>query len=150
MQRDDIEQVVALEQTLFSNPWHRLSYEDEITRKDAYCLVVRAINDNLKHPIVAYSLFRLFEDEMHLFKIAVDKKWQQKGIASQLLSKCLEIAVQKGATIAYLEVRVSNISAISLYKKYGFRVVGKRHKYYADTKEDALIMLNNIKQEATS
>ncbi len=39
-----------------------------------------------------------------------------------------------------LEVRVSNFVAQSLYRKYGFREAGMRHRYYSDNQEDALIM----------
>ncbi len=150
MKSDDIHQVLALENKLFSTPWSRISYENEIIRKDAHSFVVRSAKNNNKIPIIAYITFRFYEDEMHLFKIAVDRKWQNKGIASWLLTRCFHIAAEKGAITAYLEVRASNVSAITLYENLGFKIVGKRLNYYADTKENALIMLTHIKQETIS
>ncbi len=150
MRPDDIEQVLILEKKLFPAPWSHASYENEIVRKDACSFVVRSANNNNKLPIIAYSSFRFYEDEMHLFKIAVDIKWQKKGIASWLLTRCFQMAAEKGAISAFLEVRATNISAITLYENLGFKIVGKRLNYYSDTKEDALIMLTHIKQEAIS
>ncbi len=150
MKLDDLDQVIAIENDVFSTPWSRSSYESEIIRHDSFNLIVRPLIDDIEHPVIAYISFRIIIDEMHLFKIAVHRKWQKKGVASRLLSHCLIHSARKGASVAYLEVRASNKNAISLYKKVGFTVSGKRQRYYSDTKEDALIMVNNIKQEAIS
>ena len=54
--------------------------------------------------------------------------------------KMLEEARRLGATVATLEVRVSNTSAQTLYQKYGFQLAGHREAYYHDNGEDALIL----------
>ena len=46
-----------------------------------------------------------------------------------------------------LKVRPSNIPAVELYQKLEFKVIGRRLKYYADSKEDALLMMKNLKEE---
>ena len=143
----DIDQVLSIEETVFPKPWIHASYENELARKDACCVIVRPGKYKKKYPVIAYCTFRLFEDQMHLFKIAVDKTWQTKGIATWLLRECLKIAVKNGANMAYLEVRTSNTKAIRLYQKLGFECVGKRPNYYSETNEDALIMLNNLTEE---
>jgi ribosomal-protein-alanine N-acetyltransferase len=52
----------------------------------------------------------------------------------------LELAVQVGAAVATLEVRLSNVAARTLYQRFGFHPVGVRPRYYSDDGEDALIM----------
>jgi ribosomal-protein-alanine N-acetyltransferase len=52
----------------------------------------------------------------------------------------LHLAGEIGASVATLEVRLSNVPARRLYEKFGFRPVGIRPRYYSDNGEDALIM----------
>jgi ribosomal-protein-alanine N-acetyltransferase len=49
-------------------------------------------------------------------------------------------AINRGATGLTLEVRLSNLGAQALYRRFGFEPVGVRKGYYVETKEDALIM----------
>ena len=57
-----------------------------------------------------------------------------------MLSSLIDIAYSIGAKWVTLEVRVTNYNAQNLYRKYGFREAGLRHRYYSDNQEDALIM----------
>jgi ribosomal-protein-alanine N-acetyltransferase len=47
----------------------------------------------------------------------------------------------------FLEVREGNIGAQKLYREYGFRVIGKRKRYYSETNEDALVMQLSLNAE---
>jgi ribosomal-protein-alanine N-acetyltransferase len=51
------------------------------------------------------------------------------------------MGTRQGANSVFLEVRPSNITAVELYEKLGFREIGRRPKYYTDSKEDALVMM---------
>ena len=145
MGQGDIEEVLEIEQSLFSAPWSRLSYESELTGTSAYNYIVKSEKETSGTRIIAYICFHLAADEMHLLKIAVHRKWQQTGIASRLLRACLDVAIEKGATIAFLEVRVSNLSAIKFYSKFGFQHMGIRPGYYSENREDALVMIMKLK-----
>ena len=140
MGQGDLDQVLAIERSLFATPWNRFSYENELTSRHAYSYIVKSGTENNNPYIFAYTCFHLVADEMHLLKIAVHENWQQKGIASWLLKKSLDIAVKRGVERAFLEVRPTNINAIGLYKKAGFYQVGIQKGYYAETQEDALVM----------
>ena len=48
--------------------------------------------------------------------------------------------IAMGARLLTLEVRLSNQSAINLYHKHGFEVVGRKVRYYMDNQEDAILM----------
>jgi ribosomal-protein-alanine N-acetyltransferase len=72
--------------------------------------------------------------------VAVDGPWRGRGVARQMLEHLFEMTtddVERGYT---LEVRVSNDTAIGLYRMLGFVETGIRRGYYTDTREDALIM----------
>ncbi len=82
----------------------------------------------------------LLPDEAHIVTIATRESHRRQGIGEQLLISAIELAGEMGQPLVTLEVRVSNEPAIALYKKYGFQEVGRRHAYYSDNREDALIL----------
>ena len=90
--------------------------------------------------VVGYGGFWLMVDEAHISTIASHRDWRGRGIGELLFASILDRAAEIGANIVMLEVRVTNLSAQSLYRKYGFEVTGTRKKYYSDNGEDALIM----------
>ena len=79
-------------------------------------------------------------DEAHITTFAVHPAWRRQRIGERLLLAFLDVAIERGAHEATLEVRLSNLPARKLYEKYGFRPVGLRPRYYSDDNEDALIM----------
>lgn len=85
-------------------------------------------------------------DELHIDNLATDPLWRQQGIAARLLRDGLATARQRGAKIALLEVRPSNLPALSLYLKFGFQIDGRRPAYYRSLldphtpPEDALLL----------
>jgi ribosomal-protein-alanine N-acetyltransferase len=79
-------------------------------------------------------------DEAHITNVAVRKILRRQGIGELLLIALVELAAKLDARIITLEVRASNITAQSLYSKYGFTQVGLRRSYYTDDKEDGVIM----------
>ena len=145
---DQLEPILAIEQQSFSWPWSRLSFEGELSCRDACNLVVKSSENGCKGRIIAYAFWRLAADELHILKIAVSLPWREKKIGTQLTEDCLKMGVERGATSAYLEVRPSNEAAVALYQKLGFNVIGRRHNYYRDSKEDALVMMKNLKEES--
>jgi ribosomal-protein-alanine N-acetyltransferase len=69
--------------------------------------------------------------------------YRGRGLGNLLLYRLLKQAVTQGLERATLEVKDSNTKAIYLYKKFGFKLAGKRKKYYQKTGEDALIFWRN-------
>jgi len=146
-QADELEPILAIEQCSFRWPWGRLSFEGELSCQNSCNYIVKSSANGTGEQVVAYAFFRLAADELHLLKIAVSPSWRGHSIATRLLEQCFAISAKQGATSVYLEVRPSNTPAIELYLKLGFEVIGRRHKYYAETKEDALLMIKNLKEE---
>ena len=79
-------------------------------------------------------------DEAHITTFAIHPAWRRQRIGERLLLAFLDLAIDRRAREATLEVRLSNLPARRLYEKYGFRPVGLRPRYYSDDGEDALIM----------
>ncbi len=75
----------------------------------------------------------------HVVSVAVLPEHRRKGMGKALVLKALEGMQGYGAKQCYLEVRVTNQEAVSLYKKLGFEVSRTVHGYYADG-EDAFVM----------
>jgi ribosomal-protein-alanine N-acetyltransferase len=79
-------------------------------------------------------------DEAHVTTVAVAPEYQHRKVGSRILMALLEEARGRNARTVALEVRVANWPAQRLYSWFGFRPVGVRKNYYAETGEDALVM----------
>ena len=90
--------------------------------------------------IIGFAGFWLMLKEAHIISIAVKSDYRRIGVGEGLLVSTIELATQLNANAVTLEVRASNEIAQALYKKYGFQLVGRRHNYYSDNGEDALLM----------
>jgi hypothetical protein len=90
--------------------------------------------------MVAYGGIWLMVDEAHVTTFAVHPRYRRRRIGERLLLSLMDLAADRHAREATLEVRLSNLAARRLYEKYGFRPVGIRPRYYSDNQEDALIM----------
>ncbi|MBA2679301.1 MAG: ribosomal protein S18-alanine N-acetyltransferase [Ktedonobacteraceae bacterium] len=90
--------------------------------------------------IIGFAGLWLMVDEAHVTTIATHPEYRGLGLGEFLLVSLIDISYTIGAKWVTLEVRVSNYTAQNLYRKYGFREAGVRHRYYSDNQEDALIM----------
>ena len=132
----DLEAVHQIELASFNAPWPANVYRSEPETNRLASYLVARIGDR----IVAYGGMWLMVDEAHITTFAVHPAWRRQGIGERLLVAFLDLAADRHAREATLEVRLSNLAARRLYEKYGFRPVGLRPRYYSDDGEDALIM----------
>ena len=99
-----------------------------------------AISNRNSEVIVGFQGTWYMTDEAHIVTVGVASDYRGKGIGELLLIAALCHAICRGSIMATLEVRPSNIIARTLYLKYGFTDRGMRNNYYADNREDAIIM----------
>nr|WP_255699002.1 ribosomal protein S18-alanine N-acetyltransferase [Tychonema sp. BBK16] len=93
------------------------------------------------HPIlIGIGCLWAILEEAHIIMLAIHPQFQGQGLGQALLSALLKSAHDRQLERATLEVRDSNLAAVSLYKKFGFKEAGRRKRYYEDTGEDALVM----------
>jgi ribosomal-protein-alanine N-acetyltransferase len=86
-----------------------------------------------------YTVCSRYDTVWHIMNVAVDPDERRTGVATTLLEALLERVGDTRARYT-LEVRQSNLAAIELYQRFGFRTAGLRRRYYQDNGEDALIM----------
>jgi ribosomal-protein-alanine N-acetyltransferase len=97
--------------------------------------------------MLAMGCFWSILEEAHITILAVDPNYQYQGLGQALLYSLLMTASWNGLERATLEVRASNQTAINLYQKFGFKIAGRRRRYYQDNGEDALILwLGDLQQ----
>jgi ribosomal-protein-alanine N-acetyltransferase len=136
----DLDEVVRIERTVFTDPWSRALFEQELDGGEgAYALVME-----MDRAVAGYIVSWIVLDELHVGNVAVAPARQRRGLARELVQRMIELAVGRGCRRATLEVRVTNEAAISLYRSMGFRPVALRKGYYRDNGEDALIMLAEL------
>ena len=87
-----------------------------------------------------YTIKRMLKSEVYIGNIAVDENMRRKHIADGLMTKLIDYCEENHSELLTLEVRVSNIPALNLYGKYGFKVAGKRKNFYTKPTEDGYIM----------
>lgn len=135
MSEDHIEQIVALEKECFSDPWSVNSVRSELSNPLSLWFVAM---DGEK--VAGYIGSQSVLDEADMMNVAVSPDYRRQGIAESLIRMLVDKLKANGVSRLFLEVRVSNQPAISLYEKLGFSESGRRPGYYTKPKEDALIL----------
>ncbi len=132
----DIDAVLAVEQAVQPYPWTGGNFADAIESGYLCCV------DEDAGVIRGYAVLMPGVGEAEVLTLAVAPACQRKGVGTALLANMLAQAWLRGMLRVFLEVRVSNLPAISLYRRAGFGEVGMRRGYYrnADGFEDALVM----------
>jgi len=139
----DLAEVESIDQHSFPLPWPAGAFRYELTKNEhAQCWVAES-GGQVTGALVGY----LVEDEYQIATIAVHPDFRRKGTGRALLEHALVEARRSGARTAFLEVRVGNDAAQSLYRQFGFRIVGERPRFYADG-EDAFILRADLAQPA--
>lgn len=140
MTSKDIDGVFEVEKNCFEHHWSKESFKKELINENARYLVAK-----LDRKIVGYVGIWLILDEGHITNVAVHNDYRGQKIGDKLVQALVNLCKENNINSMTLEVRVSNIVAQNLYKKYGFKLAGIRKEYYSDNKEDAMIMWNDIK-----
>ena len=135
MDAGHVPQVAELERICFADPWSEKSVASELDNKWALWLV--ALEGDA---VVGYIGSQTAVDETDVMNVAVHPDHRRKGIAEALIKRLVSELKARGSHALMLEVRASNVPAISLYEKLGFLQVGLRKNYYHKPKEDALIL----------
>jgi len=139
IRNEHLDRVMEIELEAYPEPWTRGMFREEIRSKQSYFYVVFH-----QGVLMGYGGFWLVLDEAHITSVTVRKAWRSKGYGRKLVQYILEKAVEVGARIATLEVRVSNTRARNLYLRMGFSPIGLRKDYYPKNKEDAVVMLKEL------
>ncbi len=127
--------VAKIEKEVFSVPFKESDILEYLQSPIWHFFIAKRGED-----ILGYISLTIIIDECQIVNVAVTNSARGCGLGSTLVSHALNFAKQKGCTKAFLEVRVSNESAIRLYKKFGFISSGVSKSHYSLPREDALLM----------
>jgi ribosomal-protein-alanine N-acetyltransferase len=141
----DLDALAQLERTCFPQAWSREAIAAELAANGGAGLVVRDPTDGRP---VAFLFYRIIDGEAHLFRVAVAPERRKRGIGTDLMTAFIRQARARGMRAAVLEVGADNAAALALYRKFGFQTVGSRRGYYDGGREDALILIFNLNEEA--
>jgi [ribosomal protein S18]-alanine N-acetyltransferase len=132
----DLARVREIEAQSFAVPWPKDAYRTELEENKVACYLVARDGD----AVVGFAGMWVIFDEAHVTTIAVDRQWRGQHVGERLMLALIDRALERGARWMTLEVRPSNEVAIGLYRKFGFRDVALRKRYYSDNGEDASVM----------
>ena len=144
MEEGDLPSVCAIEQLSFTNPWQENTFRGEIHNHPIS--FPHVIVHKLYKKVIGYILYWHLREEVHINNVAIHPDFRRQGIGEAVLHKVLAQVQSEGAQYVVLEVRPSNVAALTLYKKLGFEFLGARKNYYFMPQEDAVILGKRLKQ----
>ena len=130
-----LDDVYIIETECFSHPWSKQSLEEELNNETSLFLVAKEENE-----VIGYIAMSIVIDEGYIFNVAVREKYRNKGVATALINELVTYGKKNNFSFITLEVRESNLPAISLYSKFGFIKAGERKDYYSNPKENAILL----------
>jgi len=133
MSERHVQGVYEIEKNSFHTPWSFEQIAGELDNKNA-CYLVAVDGEKIQGYLGAHIVL----DEGYITNIAVRAGCRRRGIASGLLLEFFD--ENGGVNKVTLEVRVSNLPAIKLYERFGFKIVSARKNYYKNPDEDAYLM----------
>ena len=138
---DDLDAVIAVEQSVYGHPWTVGNFKDALASGYA---AQRLLAGNT---LIGYFVAMKVIDEVHLLNITVSLDYRSQGWAQMMLEALALWARGQGCEWLWLEVRESNHRAIHVYRSHGFKQVGLRKDYYPvgrGQREAALVMSQKL------
>ncbi|MET0983063.1 MAG: ribosomal protein S18-alanine N-acetyltransferase [Telluria sp.] len=138
----DVDEVHALECSVFPHPWSRANFADSLAAGyDAWLL------RDPQGKLAGYFVLMYALDEAHLLDVAVAGERHGTGLGRYLLETLCARARDMGAESVLLEVRPTNERALAVYQRFGFAEIGRRKGYYPaheGKREDAIVMRHTV------
>ncbi|MDH3689309.1 MAG: ribosomal protein S18-alanine N-acetyltransferase [Gammaproteobacteria bacterium] len=140
MRESDLRSVLVIENIVYDFPWSKNIFRDCL--KNGY--VCRTYEQDTQ--ILGYGIMSVGIGECHLLNICIRPQSQSNGLGTNLVLQLVEVARQRRAQIAFLEVRKSNDAAQRVYSRLGFNEIGVRSDYYPARRgrEDAVILAKGL------
>lgn len=126
MHRRHLRDVVRIEQATNPRPWSRNLFASELRNPDSRVYLIARVGTE----IVGYGGLMLVAGDGHVTNVGVAAEHRRRQIGTRLVLGLARGAIAAGATALTLEVRVSNLAAQGLYRRFGFVPAGVRAAYY--------------------
>lgn len=139
MQDKDLRAVYKLEKLCQPRPWPNWYFRKQL--RSASCWV-------FEHHgmVIGFGIVSMIKNWAHIMNMCIAPSYRRRGLGHRILLHLLKIAGQQHASHAWLEVRPTNLPAISLYRKLGFRKIQIRKNYYVTPsgRENAIVMVRGV------
>lgn len=142
LKREDLDTIIEIENSIYKDTWNKEAYLRDLENDISYNYVLE-----YKGIIIGYYGFWVMFDNIDITKVSIRKEFQGKGLSNILMEDFFNRIKNLDIRTITLEVRVSNVKAIGLYEKYGFKNISIRKKYYPDL-EDAYILQKEVNVDA--
>ena len=141
MTEHDLLEVCQIEGLSDLSAWGWDAYHKELEVAPETVMLVARLNPPIDGiELAGFIVARVFSGELHINNVAVRPEFQRLHLGMKLLQRTIVQAKERGAVVAHLEVRANNEAAQGLYRRCGFKAVGRRKRYYRNPTEDALLM----------
>lgn len=136
----DFDELLFIEEQAHIYPWPESTLHWCLEQPHLRCFVLEQQKD-----IIGFAIYECVLDEATLLNIAINPTFQGQGYGRQLLQQSL-LALDGIIARTFLEVRISNETALRLYQSEGFVEIGQRRNYYptANGREDARVFELNL------
>lgn len=136
MVHDDLIEVSDIERRSYDFPWSHGVFRDCLLA--GYTCIVLQRGDS----VAGYGILSVAAGEAHVLNLCVNPDFRRLGYGDRLLEEMLQRAKAASVKEVFLEVRPSNVNALSLYRKKGFRQIAHRRAYYQARygREDAAVL----------
>jgi len=139
-EENDFLKIAQIEKDIFSDPWSVGAISDAVANGNY--LILKATDGE---DVVGYLNASVVAGEANINRIAVKETHRRRNIAETLLKTAEEILSGRAAAY-FLEVRESNLPAIKLYEKLGYKTDGIRKNFYSAPTENAVLMSKEMKE----
>lgn len=140
MELTDIDSVVEVEKASFDTPWSEdIFYQEIVKNQFAHYFVVE-----VDEKVIGYAGLWVVIDDAQITNVAIVPSYRGNKLGEKLFQFTMQQAIGLGSKRLSLEVRVSNVVAQRMYRKFGLVPGGLRKNYYTDNKEDAIVMWVNL------
>ena len=132
----DLHEIAKAEEEIFSDPWGLKGLTSSFESENYVFFVAKDENDVFMGYVIGISAC----GEAELLRIAVSPCARGQGVGKKLLAHYIDSEKEKNSLKLFLEVRDSNVPAITLYSSYGFTKYATRNNYYKNPTENAVMM----------
>ena len=136
MTLDDLSEVMLIERESFPTPWSEEIFRNDLLENLNSQYLVGTLDDD----VITYAGIWILNEVGHITTIAVKNDYRGQGLGEETLTVVMELGAKLGVRKFTLEVRETNVEAVRLYEKHGFKRVGVRKNYYREINEDAIVM----------
>jgi ribosomal-protein-alanine N-acetyltransferase len=137
-----IEKIGELEAEIFSPAWSVRMIEETLSSEYNHILVATEDDQG-----AGYIMYSAPCEDADILRVAVSCRYRRQNIGRKLMDKMENLCREKSVENIFLEVRASNLPAISLYQKCGYEEIAVRKNYYSSPVEHGLVMQRSLKYE---